>query len=239
MKRARLNGDCPAHMLVSLVTFLLLASIQVAHAQFEGIVESNNLTIDETGSPQKYVMTMWIKTNMVKVKTASSGAIPSSTMIYRNDKRTVWVLNDEDKTYFEIPQSEQAQNVDSIPKWPPPDDYEIQKSGKKKKILGYACEQVFIKRADQETEIWGTKELVHLFRAISKALGDDRIEDANDWTDEIMKMGLFPLISSTKIEGNLVESQEVTRIEHLSLSQEMFELPVGYRKENPRKVLRN
>ena len=54
-----------------------------------------------------------------------------------------------------------------------------------------------------------------------------------------MKMGLFPLISSTKIEGHLVESQEVTRIEHLTLSQEMFELPVGYEKENARKVLRN
>jgi hypothetical protein len=212
------------------IAWLSFFPVDILQAQFEGIVKSKNSTIDETGRRQEYVMTMLIKTDMVRIQTISSGTMPSSTIIYRSDKHTVWVLNDNDKTYFEIPQSQETERhqsggggVDS--------KYSVRKSGKTKQILGYLCDQLLISGSTEKTEIWGTKKLGALFSAISKALGDEKSEPGTGWTDEIMKMGYFPLVSATKIENQLVESQEVTTLQHKKLSTETFDLPAGYRKQ--------
>ena len=215
--------------------FVLMAIVQVgiaavAIAQFEGIVESKNLTTDETGDPKEFIMTMLIKKDMVKIHTTAMGATPAFTMIYRNDKQLVWMLNDDDKTFFEIPRESGVERVQppsggedkSVPK--------PTKTGKSKKILGYSCSQFVFKRPGEETNIWATKDLGNLFNAISKALGEEPGESPYDWTSELTKMGYFPLISSTKIDGAVVESQEVTKIEKKMLSEELFALPSGYQR---------
>ena len=212
--------------------FLTAVLAAGASGQFEGIVESKNLTTDETGTAQTFVMSMFIKKDMVKIQNSAIGNSPASTMIYRNDRRVVWMLNEEEKSYFEIPQDQKPEEIQPPSGTPGSDTYKIRKTGKTKKILGYACEQMFIKREDEETEIWGTKSLGHLFNAITAALGQEHTEAADDWTNEIMKMGFFPLKATTKIEGKVAESQEVTRIEKRILPPDLFELPAGYKKQS-------
>lgn len=199
-----------------------------AKAQFEGIIESKNITTDGMGRPQEFIMTMWIKQNMVKIET-SGGSLPGSTMIYRTDKRKIWMLNDEEKTYFEIPQDEKAQEVYSP--GGAPAKYTIKKTSSTKTIAGYACQQFIIRRGSEETQIWGTKKLNHLVNAISKALGQEHTDAAEGATHEVMKMGMYPMMSVTKIGGNLIESQEVTRIEVKTLEASLFELPAGFTKQ--------
>ena len=202
-----------------------------ALAQFEGIIESKNLTTDEMGSRQDFIMTMFIKKEMVKIQTTSSGSNPAATMIYRSDKQLVWMLNDDDKTFFEIPRESGAEKVQVPSEEEKPAGLKTIKTGKSRKILGYSCIQIIFKQPGEETTIWATRDLGNLFHAISRALGEEPTESPADWTNELTKQGFFPLVSSTRIDGNLVESQEVTRIEKKVLSPALFELPSDYQRQ--------
>jgi len=55
--------------------------------------------------------------------------------------------------------------------------------------------------------------------------------EGGGWMDDVASLGLYPLISSTRIGGRIIESQETTRIEIKSLAPDLFELPPGYRKQ--------
>lgn len=199
-----------------------------AYAQFEGIVESKNGTTDEMGRPREFVMTMWIKKDMVKIETKGA-EVPSSTMIYRTDQRKIWMLNTEDKSYFEISQDEKPEPL--IASGAATAKYSIKKTRKSKTIAGYLCEQFIMKRNHEETQLWGTKKLNHLVSAISKALGQENTTVAEGPTQEMMKIGVYPMLSLTKVDGKLIESQEVTKVETKLLDTTLFSLPAGYKKQ--------
>ncbi len=198
--------------------------------QFEGVIETRNATTDERGAPQQFTMTMYVKRDMVRIQNSAVGTSPPSTMIYRGDMRVVWMLDEEGKSYFEIRQNEQPQEV-RAPSLPDVKAPEVRKTGKKKQVLGLPCEQITIMDNEQQTEIWATKSLGDLFGTISRVLGAEGT--GQEWEDKIMKMGYYPLIASTKMGGKILESQEVTKIEKKHLAQELFELPAGFTKETP------
>jgi hypothetical protein len=197
-----------------------------ASAQFEGIVETKNLTTDEMGNLQQFTMTMWIKKDRIRVQNSAFGNTPATTMIYRNDRHVVWMLNEEEKSYFEILHEEEAQEPGSTLE----DRPKIRRPGRTKKILGYVCEQVLLTHAEGETEIWGTKQLADLEATTSRVLGQSASEGGG-WIDEVAALGLYPLVSHTRMGGRLVESQETTRIEKRTVADDLFELPAGYQKQ--------
>lgn len=225
-------------MMFPLPAILLLYSLLLcssgALAQFEGIVESRNISTDEMGNPQEFLMTMWVKDGLVRIHTVGDG-VPSTTMIYRNDRQVIWMLNDEEKIYFEINQKEEPQEI-RPPHSTLEDRHTVKRTGNARKILGYNCEQLLITRGTERTELWGTKHLAKLSASLEKALGEDA-KAGESWTDEIRKMGLYPLKSSTKIDGNLVESQEVTKIEERKLEDDLFLVPPEYSKQTFEEML--
>ena len=196
--------------------------------QFEGVIETKNSTIDERGMPQQFTMTMYVKHDMVRIQNSAVGTSPASTMIYRGDMKVVWILDEGGKSYFEIRQDEQPQEVhppltsDSKPPV-------MKKTGKKKQVLGYTCEQIRIIDNDQVTEIWATKSLGDLFRTMSTVLGSEGT--GQEWENKIMKMGYYPLLASTSEGGKVMESQEITKVEKKRLPPDLFELPAGYIKQ--------
>ena len=198
-------------------------------AQFEWVIESKNVTTDETGLQQEFTMTMEVKGTMARITNSAIGTTPQVRMICRNDLKLIWMINDEEQSYFEIPQTEGAEDV------PIPGGSEeksvVRRTGRTKKILGYPCEQFLVRRSDAETEIWGTRRLAALALALAKALGHEQLGKAGDWTDELTKIGVFPLYASTRIGGAIVESQEVTRIEQRAFAPELFAVPQGYKKQ--------
>jgi len=215
-----------------ILLLFLTSSITPAFSQFEGIIESDNITTDETGALVRFVMSIWVKNDMARIQTVYEGDVPGTTMIYRNDRRVVWMLNDDDRTYFEIFHDEQTPPVGRIPDSDADEALVVKKTGKTKKILGYLCEQIFLLRGDQKTEIWGTKQLGHVSAAMARALGEDTTNIPDEREMEVRRMGMFPLFSSTRIEGNVVESQEVKRIEPVLIPLEMFQLPEGYKRQS-------
>jgi len=209
----------------SVALALLLATSQ-APAQFEGIVESKNLTVDETDSPQQFTMTIWMGKGVMRVHNTAIGSTPPSTIIYRNDKGITWILNEEDRTYIEV-----LQNGDGTGEMPGAGETGKQvltKTGRTKKILGYRCEQFILRRTGEETEIWGTKQLSGLLRTLTSVT---QSEEGESWTDELTKIEVFPLRARTRVDGQVVESQEVTKIEMRKLPEDLFNLPAGYRRE--------
>lgn len=218
-----------------LLFFLLFAPLSL-RAQFEGVIESKNVTTDETGLAQEFTMTMEVKGVMARVTTSAVGTTPAVTMICRSDLKRIWMINDEERSYFEIPQTDGPEDV------PIPGGKEdkpvVRKTGRTRKLLGYPCEQYFVRRSDAETEIWGTKKLGGLVKSLAAALGQEQIGKGGEWTDELTKIGVFPLSASTRIGGEIVESQEVTRIEKRTLPPELFAVPSGYKKQSVGEMLK-
>ncbi len=216
--------------------FLLLLAPGPLLAQFEGVIESKNITTDETGLQQEFTMIMEVKGPMARITTSAVGNTPAVTMICRSDLKRIWMINDEERSYFEIPQTDGAEDV------PIPGGTEdkpvIRKTGRTRKLLGYACEQYIVRRSDAETEIWGTKKLGGLAQSLAKSLGQEQIGKGADWTDGLTKIGVFPLSASTRIGGEIVESQEVTRIEKRALPPELFAVPPGYKKQSVGEMLK-
>jgi hypothetical protein len=213
---------------------LIVFSFGTLRAQFEGVIESSNVTTDETGAEQHYVMTMWIKGAMAKITNTATPTTPASTMIYRSDLRVIRMLNDENKTYFEVPQGK-SKDENSAEAGEPA---AVKKTGKTKKILGYRCEKFLIVQGEMETEIWGTKELKGLSASLAKALGEESAGQGAAWNDELTKLGIYPLVANTRIEGKVVESQEVVRIEKRPLPDDLFSLPAGYKKQSVGDILK-
>ena len=225
------------HLINAVVSgFVLVVCSPDVSAQFEGIVETTNLTTDELGELREFVMTMWIKDAMVKVTHSPIGATPATTLVYRNDLRERWILNDEAKTYLSIPQDSISESLESPGPQEATDPHTIKMTHKTKRILGYSAEQIIVRQGEQTTEIWGTKKLPHLARAISRVFGSG--ENAGGWTQELMRMGLFTLVSTTRLHGRIAESQTVTRIESRELLHGLFEVPAGYRRETTREMIR-
>ena len=209
-----------------------------AHAQFEGLVESRNLTSDETGATQKFTMKLWVKKDMVKIEISAMGSTPGSTILYRRDVGKVVMLNDQEKTYFEIQQGagggngqdRQGVERDAMPV--------VRRTGKSKKILGYSCDQVFMRTGEAETEYWGTKSLGALASAISQTFDVEGNEAGTGWNDDLMKLGYFPLLAQTRMGGKVLESSEVIKIEPRELSPEVFAIPPEYTKQGIRDLIK-
>jgi hypothetical protein len=220
----------------TVILFVISCTVALAQPQFEGIIESKNTTTDERGKPQQFTMTMYVKLDMVKIQNSPIGLSPGSTMIYRGDMKVVWMVNEEDKSYFEIHQDEQPEQMYS-PSDPKTNQPATRKTGKRKQVLGYACDQVVISIDNIKTEIWATKSLGQVYSTISKVLGGESTVPGDGWESMIMKMGYYPLIASTTAEGKVLESQEVTKIERKPLAHGIFELPAGFRKQSAGGIL--
>jgi len=205
----------------------LLCAVARANAQFEGLVESRNYTLDDNGIGQHFDMTIWVRRDMVKVRIPTVGNVPGSTVIYRHDRKISWVFNDAEKTYFEVSladQSKEQSNQD-------PDKPKVERTKRTRKVLGYVCEQIILRRGESETEIWGAKGLADLAGRLDSLLGNGEGRSPGTDTELLRQLQLFPLISMTRYNGKVIDSQEVTKIERRPLTSDLFVIPPEYNKQ--------
>ncbi len=203
-------------------------------AQFEGIVESKNITVDETGTKVEYTMTLWVKPDMVKIMMKSKGESMGNTMIYRNDLARIWMINESDKSYFEINQKDQPVEQQAFG-----DDekYELKRTGKKKIILNFPCEEIVLTRGEERTEIWATPKLKSLEETLVKAFGVESTQGVKGWDGELASLGLYPLSAKITSGGVLMELQEVKSVVQKKVAPTEFDIPTGYKKQNMQDML--
>jgi hypothetical protein len=206
------------------VSAAILALVpSLSFAQFEGVVTSKNLTLDESGTKIEYVMTMWVKKDMVRIEIPAFGGNPAFVAIYRGDLGVNWMLDESSKSYIEMRKGEGKE--------PNGSKSNLKFTKKKKVILGYPCEQVFAMDGEAETELWVTSSLGGLARELFETLGGATAESGGGWNDEIAKRGLFPLKASTRFEGRVMEASEITTVMQERLDATKFSTPEGYAKQ--------
>jgi hypothetical protein len=215
--------------------FALLVLIAApSSAQFEGVVETANVSSDEYGRAVTFTMTMWVAPTGVRIGIPATGSAPGVTIIGRTDRAVRWVLNDADKTYFELPI--EAPPDDGAPTEEPAG---FKRTGKKKKILGYNAEQLVLKNGSVTTEIWATGDLRPLVETLDRALGGGEVEGGGPWNSELSRQGLFPLRALTKDGKDVLESSDVTKISRVRVNPALLELPPEYRRQGVRDVIRD
>ena len=216
---------------IQLLAVLLLVSLRL-EAQFEGMYESRNVTSGETGGRERFVMTVWLKGERARIVTVPDGEEAGTTMIYRADRRVVWMLADAEKAYVEIPLQ-----GDESPLPPSGLPTRVQTTGRTATIAGFVCRQVVITRNGERTELWGTGRLRRLSKALEGALGAGHAPAPGSPGEEMERLGLFPLKSTTTIDGRVVESQEVLRVVEGKVDDARFEIPAGYAKRDMNELL--
>jgi hypothetical protein len=222
--------------IASTLVVATLVGIARAMAQFEGIVESRNFTVDDNGVGQQFDMTIWLRRDMIKVKVPAIGEIPGSTVIYRHDRKVSWVINDADKSYFEVSLAEQMMGHGQGDQ--SPDKPKVDRTKRTRKLLGYQCEQIVLRRGESETEIWGAKGLGDLAARMDSLLGDAADRSTGGETEIMKQLQRFPLVSITRINGKVVDSQEVTKIDRRNLDPGIFVIPPGYKKQTSMEPMR-
>ncbi len=208
-------------------------------AQFEGAIDMKVSMIDQ-GKQENVFYTMFVKGNLMATSIkAGTGEAGRGKFILRGDKQLLWIVNDEEKSYFEISMKEdnELKNPDEMKK-PEQGDKKpkITKTGKKETILGYSCEEIVIEDKDEVTHIWGTSKLGNLYHDLFKSFGEmggrGSKREAKDWEDELVNMKLFPLKILSKKDDKLVQSQEVTKIDKKSVASSVFAVPKDYSKQS-------
>jgi len=213
---------------VALFGAILCTAVQ-ASAQFEGIVQSRNFTLDDEGAGQHFEMTIWVRRDMIRIRIPGVGATPGSTVIYRHDRKMSWVINETDKTFFEV--SHASQQPEQMQRDQDPDKPQVERTKRTRKILGYTCEQVILRRGESETEIWGTGGLGDLSARLDSLLGGAQGGAPGNDQELLGQLHLFPLVSVTRYGGEVIDSQEVTKIERRSLDPNLFVIPAEYKKQ--------
>ncbi|MGA9115951.1 MAG: DUF4412 domain-containing protein [Bacteroidota bacterium] len=208
---------------------LLLAVPGGAGERFQGVVETDNSSLDEGGTMLRYRMVIRVGKDRLRVEAFPPGEAARTAVIYRSDRNLMWVLDLRRRTYTEDVLRIPEERDDA----PPAEAYSIRRTGQRKRILGYACEQVLLTRDDIRCEVWATSSLRDVGDAVALILPEEGGESSGGWDRELKDLGMYSVRATVRLGGIVVESQELVGLRRGAQSPGSFEIPQGYRKEDP------
>jgi len=210
--------------------FVLLSGVSIA--QFEGAIDMK-VTMQDEGKSHQMLYTMMVKKNLMaaNIKGEDKENIESK-FIFRGDKKVLWIVNDAEKVYLEYSlKDEQKPSAKETEK----SNVKVKKTGKKETILGYPCEEVIVEEGNEVTHLWGTTKLGDFYSDLMKSFGYVEGEEASSgssgWEAELEALKIFPLKIISMENGQVKQTQEVTKIESKSIPVSTFEVPKGYTKQ--------
>ncbi len=223
---------------IKTLIFLLLFHAPVLRAQFEGLISMQARSYSETETTT-VAYTMSVKNDMLSIITTGGAKdAQGGSFIIRGDKRLMWIINDEGKSYVEFPLiDDTSTSTKAPPKELKPAGSRLTKTGKTKKILGYACDE-YVGSTDEETStIWASSKLGKVYDGLFKSLNQlNRADEAGsaggDWQADLVKLKVFPLSITTRRNDVVAETQDVLSIATKSMPHSVFEPPAGYTKQS-------
>ncbi len=206
-------------------------------SQFEGVLDMRMTTGRPSGESRQVSYTLMVKENKVAADVREAeGAKMFGKIIYRGDKNLTWVIDDAHKSYMEIELNGETPEQEQETKGEQEGGPKVHKTGKTESILGYTCDEWIVEDSDAVTSVWGTPKLGDMYDGLQKAFGQlnrrgPMSGSASSWENELAKIRVFPLKIVRSEGGNIVQTQEVTKIEPKSLAASVFEVPEDYKKQ--------
>ena len=213
-----MNNSVRSVLATAILTLLFAAvSVNALAQSFEGV-----LLVNATTERGVMPMTYMLKGDNARMEFEGRPGM-TAVMLMNGKENKSYMLMTQMKAYMELPSGEK-QGDSAKP--------QLKKTGKTQKLLGYNCEQFIVKSADQESEIWVTKELG---KFVMFRMGGMRQEQSSrdSWQESFAGSNWFPLLASTKKGEKELGKFEVTKIEKKQLEASLFTIPEGYQKFDP------
>src|ERR1041385_2600465 len=216
---------------------MIFCFVAMSAAQFEGEI-SMKLTENSEGTSHETLLNMSVKNDMMTSSFAGTDKEEKTgRVIFRGDKKVMWVVSDDDKTYIEMLLNERKGSKTCKYHEKKKTKPNMRKTGNAQTILGYPCEEWILENEDEGevSNVWATTKLGNIYEGIAKSFkgigGMESKESMGQW-GELADMKIFPLKVTTSREGTVTEIQEVTKIESKTLATSTFEPPADYKKQS-------
>lgn len=194
------------------------------------------------GETQESIETLYVKNGKLKIELQQEDEPMAIIMDFKN--RAIYTIYPNKKKYMVMTLDEiekkakQARDMMremglDMPKSTSEVKSKIKKTGKKKNINGFMCEQYIETKGNKTSEYWITrkisfKDVFGDYTDILKSL-DAMGGEETDTSPELYNIDGFPILSITKSE-NQTEKEEVLKIEKKKLDDSLFTIPAGYTK---------
>ncbi len=244
--------------LLWLIVLAGIIGLSDGQAYSQGLYWEQTVTVSMMGRANEMHTKGYLRP--MKMRTVSDEE--NKGMIIRSDREIIYILSMKDKTYsemtfkeFEGQMSKATEQMTRMQKkldeMPPEQrkmmegmmkgmmggdkEYELKKTGEKKSVAGYSCEKVVMNEGDKEVgEFWVTKQLGSMK------------DFAKDWSKLMDKMTQGPIAKMyrklAELDGFAMESKMggvttvTTKLEKRAITDDMFELPSGYKKVEMEKM---
>ena len=231
--------------------FCVMIALTSMSAYSQGLYWEQTSTMAMMGKTHEMHSKGYLKPTKLKTVSDEDNRIT----IIRSDKEVMYMVNPKDKTYSEITfkeieaqlakAGEQMKEMQEKLKDMPPEqrkmmegmmggmmgekEYQLKKTGERKKVARYSCEKVLMMEGDKEAaEFWITKEIGSMK------------DYAKDWSKMMDKMAQGPMAKMyrklAELDGFAMEmkfmgmNSTTTKLEKRAVADAEFEVPAGFKK---------
>jgi hypothetical protein len=214
------------------LAFSLFMLVTLVFGQDGVYMEHKNKVSGITGMPDNDTISKsWFTDNKMRVEN------DEQTIIFRLDKKKVWILMSANKKYMEmsLEQMEQMAKMGAAMGQKEEDlDFKFKKTGAKKKIKNWDCYEVTTKSPMMTQKIWLTEDLPfdkNDFYKLFKNMPQFKKHAESFFNSKEIKG--FPVFDETEMDkmGMKIKSiRELITIRKEKMSAGLFELPKDYEK---------
>lgn len=197
------------------VLFVMGFSSESVTAQdFEGVIHFEIADMAQQGMGEVPYM---IKGNKGRMEMSHQGQ--KSAMIMLPDESKVVMVIEQMKGYIEMNTDEERETTEEV------DESDLSQTGETKTIAGKSCEVWQMNSEDGTFEVCMAKGLGTFMMPQSRM----QQQQAPDWAKQFWEDGAIPLEIVEVENGNRTVKMKAKKIEEKSLSDDLFEVPDGYR----------
>ncbi|MBU1626712.1 DUF4412 domain-containing protein [bacterium] len=219
------------NLIASIFVFAMICFLSISTCYCDWYVEQK-LTSKSGANPETTTMQkLYFKDKMMKIESDTDNA----DIYYRLDKDVIWFTNRKNKTYWE---RKLSQTMQIMKMFKQDQQIDLKDTGNKKKIGKYDCKEYLITSKSQlmnyTQELWVTKDikLMKDYGELIKAYQ----QYSTEMQEKLASIDGYPVLdikTSSYMGTEVVNTSEITKIEEKKLDAKIFDIPAGYKLEEP------
>lgn len=191
---------------------------QASGQNFEGVI---HYQFDKMQQQNMGDIEYMIKDNKIRMQFGMGAQ--SGAMLYDSDQTKMTFIMDQMKSYMSMDVDKMSQESSYDSKW---DESEVEKTGQTKEVAGHSCEIWKVSNDQGDKLSMCMADDLGTFMTPGNPMAR---KQAPGWAKEITEEGFMPLEVVEESGGSETVQMRATKIEEKSLSDDLFEIPQGYR----------